>query len=761
MSGPLLLGLDAGTSVVKAAAFEADGGIVAAVARPNRVSLAPGGGAEQDMAATWESARTVLAELVARCGGRELAALAVTGQGDGTWLIDPAGEPVAPAWVWLDSRAGEIVERLRASGAAQVAFAYTGTGLAACHQSSQLLWMQAHRPDIVRRAAHALHCKDWLYFKLAGVRATDPSEACFTFGDWRSREYRSEVLDALGLSALADKLPPIVDGTRQAHPLLPEAAAAIGVQAGVPVVLGFVDVVCQALATGAYGGGEDAGLSIFGTSAIHMRLARDPASVVPSPLMTGYCMCFPVPGHIMQCQTNMSGTLNIDWVAELAVQAASCAGVRAERAQVISRLDALAAEAGPGAALFHPFVSGAGERGPFTDSFARASLIGFDQSLGFAELVRSVFEGLGFAARDCYEAMGTIPGEIRVTGGGARAASMRRILAACLDRPVRAVAQPESGAAGAAMMAAVQLGLFPDMASCAARWVLPLLGEAELPDEALARSYARLFPLYRDGYAALPKLWRRLHEAAERARCPMTKGVAVRHHGRCSNIPEGPHKMTEQEARRSIVDACRQMNALGINQGTSGNISLRHGERMLISPTAVPYEEMQPDQIAAMPVHEEYGAWEGPLPPSTEWRFHLDILRNRPDFGAVVHAHPTFCTTLAIARRGIPACHYMIAAFGGIDVRCADYATYGTKELSNHALRALEGRNACLLANHGMIVCAPNLGRAMWLAVELETIARQYWHSLQIGGPVLLSEEQIAETAAKFEGYGAQERTAA
>ncbi len=223
--------------------------------------------------------------------------------------------------------------------------------------------------------------------------------------------------------------------------------------------------------------------------------------------------------------------------------------------------------------------------------------------------------------------------------------------------------------------------------------------------------------------------------------------------------------MSEQQARHSIVEACRRMNALGINQGTSGNISLRHGDEMLISPSATPYDEMRAEEVAAMPIEGEYGAdkvpWRGPLKPSTEWRFHRDILRTRPEVGAVVHSHPTFCTTLAVARRGIPACHYMIAAFGGTDVRCAPYATFGTKELSEHALRALEGRSACLLANHGMIVCGATLKRAMWLTVELETIARQYYHSLLIGGPVLLSDQDIADTAAKFESYGVQDRAEA
>ena len=212
--------------------------------------------------------------------------------------------------------------------------------------------------------------------------------------------------------------------------------------------------------------------------------------------------------------------------------------------------------------------------------------------------------------------------------------------------------------------------------------------------------------------------------------------------------------MAEHDARLAIIEACRAMNAAGLNQGTSGNISVRHEGTMLITPSATPYETMRPDMIAAMPLDLQDGTWSGPLKPSTEWRFHLDIMRHRPDVGAVVHAHPPFCTTLAVARRAIPACHYMIAAFGGTDVRCAPYALFGTGELSDHAVAALEGRSACLLANHGMITCAATLDRAMWLAVELETIARQYWQALLIGGPSLLSEAEVAEAAAKFTGYG-------
>ncbi len=216
-------------------------------------------------------------------------------------------------------------------------------------------------------------------------------------------------------------------------------------------------------------------------------------------------------------------------------------------------------------------------------------------------------------------------------------------------------------------------------------------------------------------------------------------------------------KQAERKLRQEIIDNCRRMNDSGLNQGTSGNISARFEERMLITPSGTPYEALEPGMIAAMPLHGDYGSWDGPLKPSTEWRFHLDILRSRPEVGAVVHAHPTFCTTLAIARKDIPACHYMMAAFGGPTVRCSRFEIYGTEALSVTALEALEGRKACLLANHGSIATGENLAKAMWLAVELETIARQYYYSLLIGGPVILSDEQIAETAKGFSTYGLQE----
>lgn len=518
MTRDLLVGLDAGTSMFKAVAFDLAGREVAVAAVRNAYAEVGGGGVEQDMARTWDdAARTLrlLAGKVEDLAGRA-AALAVTAQGDGTWLVDEAGEPVAPAWIWLDSRSAAIVEDLRAGAAGAGAYALTGSGLNACQQGPHLLWLARHRPDLLERAATAFHCKDWLYFKLTGARATDPAEGTFTFGDYRTRAYSPEILDLLGLSAWRHLLPPIVEGTREHHPLTPAGAAATGLATGTPVVLGYVDVACTALGGGLFDpGGRDVGCSIVGSTGMHMRLAGGPGEVQLNGDQTGYTMAFPVPGSLAQMQSNMAATLNVDWLVDRAAEILAAFGEARPRAELLPLVDARVAETRPGTLLYHPYIHAAGERGPFVESSARAQFLGLTTETGFFDLARAVYEGLCLAARDCYAAMGEIPAEIRITGGAARSRTLRRILAGVLGRPVRGSRREETGAAGAAMMAAVRLGLYPDMAACCAEWVDPLLGEPEPPDPDLTRRYEALFPVYRAGHGATRGIWRDLQRARQ------------------------------------------------------------------------------------------------------------------------------------------------------------------------------------------------------------------------------------------------------
>ena len=216
--------------------------------------------------------------------------------------------------------------------------------------------------------------------------------------------------------------------------------------------------------------------------------------------------------------------------------------------------------------------------------------------------------------------------------------------------------------------------------------------------------------------------------------------------------------MQMHEIRRSIVAACLDLDRLGLNQGTSGNISVRCGDAMIVTPTATPYGRLAPDMLASMRIADDEGRWSGPKAPSSEWRFHRDIYRARPDIGAIVHCHATYATVLSMLRVEIPAAHYMIAAFGGAAIACTDYAPYGTAELSALVVEGLGPRHGVLLGSHGMIATGADLDAALWRAVELETLAKQYYLARAVGEPVLLSDAEIDALIPRFAAYGVTTR---
>lgn len=210
---------------------------------------------------------------------------------------------------------------------------------------------------------------------------------------------------------------------------------------------------------------------------------------------------------------------------------------------------------------------------------------------------------------------------------------------------------------------------------------------------------------------------------------------------------------TESRLRRDLVQTCREMQAKGLSKGTSGNVSVRCDEGFLISPTGIPYEDLRPDQVVPM---RWDGSFDGEVLPSSEWRFHADILRTRADLNAVVHTHSLNATAVAILGRSIPPIHYLIAAAGGEDIRCAPYATFGTQELADLAVAALVGRKACLLAHHGAIAAHSSLAGALKLAETVEELAELYLKCLPLGDPPVLNTDQIAEVLARFRTYGQQ-----
>jgi L-fuculose-phosphate aldolase len=208
------------------------------------------------------------------------------------------------------------------------------------------------------------------------------------------------------------------------------------------------------------------------------------------------------------------------------------------------------------------------------------------------------------------------------------------------------------------------------------------------------------------------------------------------------------------ELRTMVVTACRELTRLGLTHGTSGNVSVRYdARRFFVSPSGMDYQVLQAGDVPLMDLD---GRWFGRCRPSSEWRFHRDILESRPDAGAIVHTHSPRATALACTGRGIPAFHYMVAVAGGRDIRCAPYCTFGTQELSDAALTALKDRKACLLANHGVIATGADLASAVALAGEIENLALQYSAALTLGEVRILDDAEMSRVIEKFRTYGQQ-----
>ena len=519
MSRDIIISIDAGTTVIKAVAFTLDGHQIGIAGLRNQYTSTADGEAEQDMKQTWQAVVEVLRMLSANVDDLpdRVAALAVTAQGDGTWLIDEQGEPTSPALLWLDSRARDIVQDVVTREDYPDLFAINGTGANPCQQSAQLSWLKHNRPEILARTTTAFHCKDWLYFKLTGIRATDPSEGTFTFGDFRTRRYDRSLLSAFDIEDLEPLLPPILDGAQHTDRLSSHAAQETGLPEGIPVVLGYIDVVCSSLGGGLFDPEGRAGCTVLGSTGVHMRLALTPDEVLLNGECSGYTIPFPYEKACIQMQSNMAAAINIDWIVDVARDILATTGNKPSRSEFLETADMMIKEQSTGQLIYHPYISPSGERGPFMEPFARAGFVGIDRSTGFFSMMRAVYEGLAFASRDCYSAMGPVPSEIILTGGAARSKALRSILSAVLGAKIRCSKREETGAAGAAMIAAVQIGHYSDLTSCSQDWVIPHLGAFETSPPPPGDHYTSLFHAFQTGREALRPVWKDMAASAKGA----------------------------------------------------------------------------------------------------------------------------------------------------------------------------------------------------------------------------------------------------
>ena len=437
----MYVGLDAGTSVVKAVALDDDGGAIAVASRPTRTLTPAPGHQEQDLEAVIAAAAGAIREVVA-AAGTQPDLIGLTGQGDGVWLLDAAGNAVRPPILWSDARAVAITEQLIDSGLAERLFRRNGNALFPGAAAPILSWLRTHEPDVLARAATAASCDGAIFQRLTGRRQTDPSDASLPFLDMRSWQYDEETIALCGMTDLRHLLPPVEPDRASLAPLTGVGAALTGLPAGLPVHAGPYDIPSTMIGAGITKPGQ--GLIILGTTLACGVLIDEYRT---DGAVAGLTFCMPEPDRWGRVMAAMVGTPVLEWALTM---------VGADRTE----LDALLSASEPGAngvsAL--PFLSPAGERAPFLDPLARGELAGVSLESTRADIVRAVCEGIAHAARHCLEAAGHTGGEVMLCGGGARSPVWRQILADVLGRPLLLARPPEVGARGAVMAALAATG---------------------------------------------------------------------------------------------------------------------------------------------------------------------------------------------------------------------------------------------------------------------------------------------------------------
>ncbi|WP_306339446.1 FGGY-family carbohydrate kinase [Streptomyces sp. AS13] len=435
-----IIGVDIGTSVTKAVAFDEEGGARAAAVRRSHVAMLSGGRVEQDLDDVVAGVGEVVREVAGAIGGMP-DAVALTGQGDGLWLRDERGRPVRPAISWMDARASELVTRWLADGTVGAAYAHTGSGMfPGCH-GPLLHWLQEHEPEALDRAAVAGYCVDAVAQHLTGRVCLDASDATLPFLDPRTRRYASEALAACGVEGRAELLPaPAAPGTVLG--LDGRGAGLLGLPEGLPVVAGPYDLPACAIGSGVREVGD--GVLILGTT-LASQVLTDRVDLEPAAEPAGMWLCTPDPGRWLRAMPAMVGTAALEWV--LALVGATTADV-----------DALLTESPPGArgARALPFLSEAGERAPFVEPSARGRLDGLSLATGRADAVRAVCEAIGYAARHCLDTAG-LSGTLALCGGGTRSVMWARLMADVLGRPVRIPSEEQVGALGVVTVARASL----------------------------------------------------------------------------------------------------------------------------------------------------------------------------------------------------------------------------------------------------------------------------------------------------------------
>ena len=485
----VLLAVDAGTSSIKTVAFALDGTEVAAATRETTTLRPAPGHVEQEMVSAWQQTAATLREVAAALPERpEPLGVSVTGQGDGLWAVTEAGDPVRNAVLWSDSRAATLIDQWRDDGRLARIVDQCGSEPYPGMSLPLLAWLAREEPEQYERIDTVLSCKDWLKYRLTGERTLDHTEATIPYLDKTTERYDPSVFEVVGLPDAKSVLPRLAAPTEVIGTVTEAAAEATGLDPGLPVVSGAFDVPASGIGTGAATTG---GLSItLGTSLTHQVFVDGPQSAT-----SGIQMSLGHEGQWTYAISSNAGTPSLEWAADVLV------GDDVAALEPVAR----AAPVGSDGVVYHPYLSAAGERGPFVDPDARGQFVGLTPEHGIENLVRAVYEGLSLAVRDCVTHLPADPTTAAVTGGGTRSELWCQLVADCLGCPVAVPESTEATAMGAAALLAVSQGVFPSLPAAVERMVT--IDHRYEPRASVADQYAALYDLFAEMSRGMEPVW--------------------------------------------------------------------------------------------------------------------------------------------------------------------------------------------------------------------------------------------------------------
>ncbi len=501
MGKKYLIGIDSGTSRIKAVLFDLDGNELKSKGL-SLIALTPyEDWYEQDMNEIWEKGFLCIKEVISAVDPKEIAGIGITAQGDGLWLIDKDGNPVRHGMCFCDGRTSEIIKTWQEDGTIEKAFDICGTAVFGSAMCAEIRWLEKHEPEALEKAVAFLHLKDWLFFKLTGEIHCDDTDMFIPMLNARTRKYDERLFSLFGLDLYKQKFPVVRAVKENISKIRPEIAEALSLCVDTAIVGGPMDVPACALSCGVIENGQ--AMTIIGTAAVHS-VAMDRPNIAPR--LLGMTMAHCREDRWLRFMSSLCGAPNLEWF--LANMGSGLKQEAAERGMDIYEYCSLAIRdipIGSNGVVYYPYLLAGGERAPFFKSNIKASFAGISFNTTVKDMLRAVYEGVALAMVDCYSIIPTELTEIFVSGGGSGSNTWMQIFADAMAKDIVVCDGREHGARGAAMNCGVALGLYPDYRAAIDRVVK--IKKRYSPNPENQKKYRELYELYKAGYKMNMDWW--------------------------------------------------------------------------------------------------------------------------------------------------------------------------------------------------------------------------------------------------------------